>query len=271
MKKLLSILALLLITWSISAQQQPLQELPADCIVYISGQTTSLMKDPISGRMISLFLTKNKLIPGDLCGTFAGGITVDGSAKIVAILQKPCAAQVVGTLFKEDTRKRIRISPDNRKLTFLSAAPRKQNGAAGDRRKEFSQIVAGMKDPVCVLAFLGTDVPEGMEDNLIWSGLQRYADCAVFSMEELRGFSFLCRARIVCPTAEDAQKCSEKLNDALGVIADAEKSTDFTRRVKVNVAENVLTAEIVIRNFELLACAFRVKILLNHFGGTDGK
>lgn len=269
MKKILPTLVLFFAVWMLDAQTA-LQEIPANCIVYVTGQTSAVMKDPVNGRMLCMFLTKKKLSPADLCGDFSGGVTPDGSAKIVAIMKKPKADQVVQTIFKEKTRKKISVSPDKRKITFVSAAPRNDSSGKEDRRKEFLQTIADakLKNPVFVLAFLGTDVPEGMEDNLIWHGLQRYADKALFSIEELPGNQFRCMARIICPSAEDAEKCRAKINDALAIIAETEQSTEFTKRVNTVVSGHVLTAEVKIYSMEILACGFRVKLLLNRFGGA---
>lgn len=266
MKKIFSIVLLLCTVWCLFAQTT-LQEIPANCIVYVTGRTSSVMKDPVTGRMICMFLTKNKLTPADLSCEFSGGITLDGSAKIVARLQTPKGDQLVKHLLKKEDQKRIRVSADRRQLTFLSAEPRKQPADGQDRRKEFSRIVASIKKPVFVLAFLGTDVPEGMEGNLIWAGIQRYADNAVFSMEELAGGNFLCQARFVCSSAADAERCREKLNYALAVIAEAEQSTQFTKRIQISGDQHILTVKVSIQSVELLACVLRLKFLLDHFDG----
>lgn len=268
MKKVFSVLVLLICVWSLSAQN-PLQEIPADCIVYFGGNSNSIMNDPVTGRMICMFLTKNQLKPRDLCCKFAGGITVDGSAKIVAFMQTPNADQVVRFLFKEGRRKNISVSPDKRKITFLSATPRNGKPHPADKRKEFLQIIGGMKNPVFVLAFLGTDVPEGMEDNLIWSGLQRYADKVVFSVEERPEYKLLCRIQLTCPSAKDAESCRKKLHSVFSVISNAEESTAFTDRIQINRKDSVLSVSIVIQRMELISCALRLKLLMNHFNSSS--
>ena len=266
MKKILAVLILFIAAWT-STAQDPLQEIPSGCMVYAVGNTAALMNDPLTGRMACMFLTKNKLNVQDLYGRLAGGITPEGHAKIVMKLQKPTAHQIVQHVFREQTRRKMQVSADKKKITFHSGKYKEPVAGKGDRRKEFLQLLAasGVKEPLGALAFLGTDVPEGMEGNLIWFGLRKYAEKAVFSMEGRPGNTIYCQARIVCRSAEDAAECQEKMRSALDVIREAEQTDAFTKRVRIATSGNVLTAQVTIQSVELLACAFRLKTLLDQY------